>query len=383
MSCTKPSSRNPGNQPDALTETEKGIITKVQNNLKVCFTHCINSYTKKSNERKMESETKELLLLTATADAGDDTNVRMDEDGNNNNAALPPTVETINDLIKAAIIAHDNEKRKKPNSSVKNKRGAKATKKKKTNQWWWRLKIKNKSNQPEEQDQTSIVELEEEDVEIQKPIQLTRTEKARKSRRCRQRYCRARSTRQEAAIQRQERLAIEREDMGIRQRINFKIKQIYGFVPNFLFSPRRNALDYILSCPLSLIQCRPRNLAFHSLCDTKVVPKTLRSLLGLGLNFNIQPPGSSFAAFDLERFLKDYDRRCMFSNAPPDAETAALGPPALYKPNPDWKPELPVSPDLLWRRSNFEMSIRLLFSNHKRNQNISSNLLPNQQAAMK
>ena len=123
--------RNPGNQPDALSETEKGIITQVQNDLKVCFTHCINSYTKKSNERKMESETKELLLLTATADAGDDTNVRMDEDGNNNNAALPPTVETINDLIKAAIIAHDNEKRNKTNSSVKDKRGAKSTKKKK------------------------------------------------------------------------------------------------------------------------------------------------------------------------------------------------------------------------------------------------------------
>ena len=36
--------RNPGNQPDALTETEKGLITQVQNDLKVCFTHCINSY---------------------------------------------------------------------------------------------------------------------------------------------------------------------------------------------------------------------------------------------------------------------------------------------------------------------------------------------------
>ena len=161
------------------------------------------------------------------------------------------------------------------------------------------------------------------------------------------------------------------------------IKQIYGFIPNFLFSPRRNALDYILSCPLSLIQCWPRNLEFHNLCDTKVVPKTLCLLFGLGLNFNIQPPGSSFASFDLERFLKGFDWRCMFSNAPPDAETAALGWPAHYKTNPDWKPDLPVSPDLLWRRSNFDMSIRLLFSNHRRNQTTNSNLLPNQEAAMK
>ena len=125
---------NPGNQPDALTETEKGLITQVQNDLKVCFTHCINSYIKKTNDRKLESETKELMLITATVAAGDDTNEEMDEDGNkNNNAALPDTVEKINDLIKAAIIAHDNEKRKKPNSLVKDKRGAAEKKKKQTN----------------------------------------------------------------------------------------------------------------------------------------------------------------------------------------------------------------------------------------------------------
>ena len=53
---------------------------------------------KKFNDHKMESETKELLLQTATTNAGDDTNERMDEDGNNNNAALSPIVETINGL---------------------------------------------------------------------------------------------------------------------------------------------------------------------------------------------------------------------------------------------------------------------------------------------
>jgi hypothetical protein len=73
----------------------------------------------------------------------------------------------------------------------------------------------------------------------------------------------------------------------------------------------------------------------------------------------------------------------MFSNAPPNADTAALGRPVLYKTNPNWEPDLPVSPDLLWRRSNFEMSIRLLFANHKRNITTSSNLLPNQEAALK
>ena len=111
----------------------------------------------------------------------------------------------------------------------------------------------------------------------------------------------------------------------------------------------------------------------------------MRALLGLGLNFNIRPIGSSLASFDLTRFLKDFDRRCMFSAAPPDKDTAIFGPPALYKTNPDWMPDLPRSPDLLQRRSNFECHIRLLFAGMKRRHNLSyqSNLLPNQEAALK
>ena len=111
----------------------------------------------------------------------------------------------------------------------------------------------------------------------------------------------------------------------------------------------------------------------------------MRALLGLGLNFNIRPIGSSLTSFDLARFLKDFDRRCMFSAAPPDKETAMFGPPALYKTNPNWMPDLPVSQDLLQRRSNFEYGIRLLFAGMKRRHNLSyqSNLLPNQEAALK
>ena len=111
----------------------------------------------------------------------------------------------------------------------------------------------------------------------------------------------------------------------------------------------------------------------------------MRALLGLGLNFNIRPIGTTLASCDLDRFLKDFDRRCMFSAAPPNSETAKFGPPALYKSDPHWKPDFPDSAELLSRRSNFDCSIRLLFAGIERRRNLSyqSNLLPNQEAALK
>ncbi len=124
---------------------------------------------------------------------------------------------------------------------------------------------------------------------------------------------------------RREKLARDREDGHIFHRVSLQIKQVYGYCPDYRLSPKRNARNYVLSCPLSLLRCHPSNLAFHNLCDDMIIPNTLRALLGLGLNFNIRPIGSTLASVDLDRFLKDFDRRCMFSAAPPDSDTVKFG----------------------------------------------------------
>ena len=113
------------------------------------------------------------------------------------------------------------------------------------------------------------------------------------------------------------------------------------------------------------------------------MPSHVRSLLGLGLNFCIKPKISSFESFDLKRFSKDFDRKIMFSGAPPDADNPDDEPPALYKPDPTWNPEHLKSLEILRRRCTFEADLRLLFATKRAKNSQSSNLLPFQEAALR
>ena len=111
------------------------------------------------------------------------------------------------------------------------------------------------------------------------------------------------------------------------------------------------------------------------------MPSHVRSLLGLSLNFCIKPKISTFETFDRKRFIKDYDRKIMFSGAPvTEDDDESL---VLYKSNPDWEADIPISQEILRRRCDFDAELRLRFANRTiKNSLNQSNLLPFQEAAL-
>ena len=144
--------------------------------------------------------------------------------------------------------------------------------------------------------------------------------------------------------------------MEIQKVVDIKVKGTYGYCPNISLSIKRNTFNVLMSCPLDLVNSRPTNLAFHNLCKTTILPKTLRSLLGLGTNFSIKPAIPTLTTVDFKRFQRDYDRRIMFSNAPVKEMTT------LYAKNEEWQPEHPDNPEIVKRRLNFELQVRQLFA---------------------
>ena len=77
--------------------------------------------------------------------------------------------------------------------------------------------------------------------------------------------------------------------------------------------------------------------------ETKI-PVTVKSLLGMNLNFCPNPPFSSNTKqIQLDRLIKSVKTRIMFANGPPIEASE------LYAPNEDFKPATP----------NFELGTRL------------------------
>ncbi len=115
--------------------------------------------------------------------------------------------------------------------------------------------------------------------------------------------------------------------------------------------------------------------SFHNLCNPNTyLPKNIKTLLGLGLNFCIQPETSlPVNLIDLDRFRKDMHRIIMFSNTPEEEERTI---PTLYLAEPDWQPAEPENEELANRCDNFISTVSKKFSRSKKNH---SNLLPNQQ----
>jgi len=123
-----------------------------------------------------------------------------------------------------------------------------------------------------------------------------------------------------------------------------------------------NVRNFIRTLPTDLLLCYPTHSSFHNLCDDAGlrVPPSLRSLLGLGLNFCLKPNTPSKPPHvDYERFIKDYHRRIMFSNAP---EKELDG--DLYFKNDEFEPIAPECPDLYWRGQSFETTDVLIMLRH-------------------
>jgi hypothetical protein len=92
-----------------------------------------------------------------------------------------------------------------------------------------------------------------------------------------------------------------------------KIKNVYGFVADPSQSIRQNTSIILATMPAWLYLNRPTNLALHNLINELILP-TVRSLLGLGLNFIPSPRyfrGSE--TINLQRFRRDCLLYCHFS----------------------------------------------------------------------
>ena len=108
------------------------------------------------------------------------------------------------------------------------------------------------------------------------------------SRRCRQRYARKREKEKSSALH--ERIEVDIADLENRRRqiaqsVKEKVKESYGFLPDERRSAKQNALVILTTMEKWFCFCRPTNLAFHDLTIGKVTPRSLQSLLGLGVNF--------------------------------------------------------------------------------------------------
>jgi hypothetical protein len=121
--------------------------------------------------------------------------------------------------------------------------------------------------------------------------------------------------------------------------------------------------------------CRPDNVAYHNLCIGVTLPKNIKSLLGLGLNFIPTPlMTSSFDKdVDIERFRKDIFTKCWFTGT----RDRPL-PPLFTRSN--WQPPSQDIPHNLCQKiNNFSQELNLIFSHHR----CGSNLLPSQLRTLK
>jgi hypothetical protein len=120
---------------------------------------------------------------------------------------------------------------------------------------------------------------------------------------------------------------------------------------------------------------RPMNVAFHNMCTSSVPPFSLRTLLGLGLNFCLRSEYSSKATDpDFHRFRTDMHTRMFFAGYPP------LPPTKLFLRSTSWSgPDSARIPrEFRSRVSHFVVTAQQLFQRRRG----PTNLLPRQAAAL-
>jgi hypothetical protein len=152
------------------------------------------------------------------------------------------------------------------------------------------------------------------------------------------------------------------------------VRSTYGFLAEPTDSTCTNAIRYLHDTPSWLYYNRPSNLRFHNLCTTAQIPPTMKSLLGLGLNFCLLPVFSTTPSIlqqSIDRFRRDIYVKCFWSNKTNSST------PSLYLRS-NWMPPLDkIPPKLQNRTDNFASSLSWRFRKRKCN----VNLLPHQRAA--
>jgi hypothetical protein len=157
------------------------------------------------------------------------------------------------------------------------------------------------------------------------------------SRRCRQRHFR-RLKAIEHQEETKEEAAYIRRSKEMSNEIDATIIQRFGFVANPDQTLRHNISLLLSSTPLELLSARPSNMTWHNLCTTCKPPVKLRFLLGLGLNYCVQPRHTSTTT-DREdscsRFRRDIHLRMFFAGSANDWDPNQLFIKSDWAPDPD------------------------------------------------
>ena len=127
-------------------------------------------------------------------------------------------------------------------------------------------------------------------------------------RRCRQRYARKRTREESSALEK--RIKVKKEDLEnqrrqIKRSIKEKVRDSYGLLTDDRRLEKQNALLIITAMKKWFYFYQTTNLAFHDLKIGKVDPKTLHSLLRLGVNFCPTPLRPTF---NIENIMKRFER---------------------------------------------------------------------------
>jgi hypothetical protein len=156
----------------------------------------------------------------------------------------------------------------------------------------------------------------------------TKTKTGRpKSRRTRQRYYKGLEQKENHFEKLQEQTQAT-AILNISRSVDFKIKSRFGFISEPQKPPSHNLAAVLLSLPLSsLFASRPTSMACHDLCEHRIPPPKLQSLLGLGLNFCLHPftstPNKTIDE-SIARFPRDIYVKFFFSGSADDWDPKQL-----------------------------------------------------------
>jgi hypothetical protein len=142
----------------------------------------------------------------------------------------------------------------------------------------------------------------------------------------------------------------------------------YGFVSDPANSQGHNLAIQLATMPTFVLSNHPQKLACHNLCTFRTPPANYRTLLGLGLNFCLQPKYTSGPKeFDTcsERFCRDIYTQMFFAHSDEEWD------PSQLFIRSDWEPDSDNIPiEFRARLSHF---LSTLFTQFRRRQ-VSSNL---------
>jgi hypothetical protein len=147
-----------------------------------------------------------------------------------------------------------------------------------------------------------------------------------KSRRTRKRH-RKRLEQKEKHFEKLQEQMQAKEILNISRSVDFKIKSRFGFISDPQKTPSHNLVIVFLSLPLSLLTARPTSMACHNLCEHRIPPPKLQSLLGLGLNFYLHPFTSTPRTTideSIARFRRDINVKFFFSGSQDDWDPKQL-----------------------------------------------------------